>query len=54
MGENKAKDRQELSLLLIFDEKGRWRKRLDKLKTKPPHTLGVTLPIPKSKMTERD
>ena len=41
MGENKAKDRWELNSLLKFDLKGRWRKRLEKLKTEIPQTLAV-------------
>ena len=53
MGENKAKDRQELNLLLKFDQKGRWRKRLEKLKTKIPYTLAVSILIQESEMTSR-
>ena len=43
MGENKAKDRQELNSLLQFDLKRRWRKILEKLNTKIPQTLAVII-----------
>ena len=43
MGENKAKDRQELNSLLKLDLKRRWRKILEKVNTKIPQTLAVII-----------